>query len=93
MSVEVWLGFVLASACLLVIPGPTLILVVSRALAGGRHTAWSTVPGVALGDLTAMTLSAAGLGAVLAASATLFTVIKLAGAAYLAYRASYVPAH
>jgi threonine/homoserine/homoserine lactone efflux protein len=85
MSVEIWLGFVLASAVLLVIPGPTLILVTSRALAGGRHTAWWTVPGVALGDLTALTLSAAGLGAVLAASATLFTIIKLAGAAYLAY--------
>ncbi len=85
MSVEVWLGFVLAFAALLVIPGPTLILVTSRAFSGGRHTAWWTVPGVALGDLTALTLSAAGLGAVLAHSATLFTVIKLAGAAYLAY--------
>lgn len=85
MSVEVWLGFVLASAVLLVIPGPTSILITSRALAGGSRTAWWSVPGVALGDLTALTLSAAGLGAVLAASATLFTVIKLAGAAYLAY--------
>jgi threonine/homoserine/homoserine lactone efflux protein len=43
------------------------------------------VAGVALGDLTAMTLSLAGLGALLAASATLFTVLKFAGAAYLVW--------
>jgi len=41
------------------------------------------VPGVALGDFTAMTASLAGAGAILAASATLFTVLKFAGAAYL----------
>ena len=52
-------------------------------MAHGRQTGWFTVPGVALGDCTAMTISLLGAGAVLAASATLFTVLKLAGAAYL----------
>ena len=83
MSLELWLGFVVASSVLLVIPGPTLMLVLGHALAHGRRSAWSTVPGVALGDLTAISLSCAGLGAVLATSATLFTFLKLAGAAYL----------
>ena len=83
MSLELWLGFVVASSVLLVIPGPTLMLVLGHALAHGRRSAWSTVPGVALGDLTAISLSCAGLGAVLATSATLFTLLKLAGAAYL----------
>ena len=83
MSLDLWLGFVLASTVLLIIPGPTLMLVLGHALAHGRRSAWSTVPGVALGDLTAITLSCAGLGAVLATSASLFTLLKLAGAAYL----------
>jgi threonine/homoserine/homoserine lactone efflux protein len=83
MSLEIWIAFTLASAVLLVIPGPTVMLVVSYALARGRQSAWATVPGVSLGDLSAMTVSLAGAGAVLAASAELFLVLKLCGAAYL----------
>jgi threonine/homoserine/homoserine lactone efflux protein len=83
MPLDLWLAFALASAILLAIPGPTVMLVVSYAMARGRHTGWATVPGVALGDCTAMTISLLGAGAVLAASATLFTALKLAGAAYL----------
>ena len=83
MSVELWLAFVVASIVLLAIPGPTVMLVVSYALGRGRHTGWVTVPGVTLGDFAAMTASLLGAGAILAASATLFTALKLAGAAYL----------
>ena len=85
MSFELWMTFALASAALLTIPGPTVLLVVSYALGGGRRTGWATVPGVTLGDFTAMTVSLLGAGAILAASATLFTVMKLAGAAYLVW--------
>ncbi|MEZ5831870.1 MAG: LysE family translocator [Dongiaceae bacterium] len=80
-----WIAFVAASEALLIIPGPTVLLVISYALAQGKRSAWATVPGVAAGDFTAMALSLLGLGAVLAASAELFTVLKLAGAAYLIY--------
>jgi len=83
MSLEIWIAFTLASAALLAIPGPTILLVVSYALGRGRASGWATVPGVALGDLTAMTISLLGAGAVLAASASLFSALKLAGAAYL----------
>lgn len=85
MSLEHWLAFVAASAVLLAIPGPTILLVISYALAHGRKAAGSTVAGVALGDFTAMTASMIGLGALLATSATLFTVLKWVGAAYLVY--------
>lgn len=85
MTLELWTAFVLASAVLLAIPGPTVMLVVSCAMGRGRGSAWSTVPGVALGDLTAMSVSLAGAGAVLAASATLFTALKVLGAAYLVW--------
>ncbi|KTR07062.1 lysine transporter LysE [Aureimonas ureilytica] len=85
MSLEHWLAFAAASAVLLAIPGPTLLLVVSYALSHGRRIATATVAGVALGDFTAMTASMLGLGALLATSATLFTTLKWMGAAYLVY--------
>jgi threonine/homoserine/homoserine lactone efflux protein len=85
MTFETWAAFAAASSVLLVIPGPTVLLVVSYALGQGWRTALPMAVGVALGDFTAMTLSMLGLGALLAASATLFTVLKWVGAAYLVY--------
>ncbi len=85
MTIETWLAFVAASTVLLVIPGPTILLVVSYALGQGWRAALPTAIGVALGDFTAMTLSMLGIGALLAASATLFTVLKLLGAGYLVW--------
>lgn len=85
MPIELWLAFAAASTALLAVPGPTVMVVVSYALGQGRATGWVTVPGVTLGDFTAMTVSLLGAGAVLAASATLFTALKLAGAAYLVW--------
>jgi threonine/homoserine/homoserine lactone efflux protein len=85
VSITHWLSFAMASAVLLVIPGPTVLLVVSYALGHGRRFALATTGGVALGDLTSMTASMLGLGALLAASATGFTALKWAGALYLAY--------
>jgi threonine/homoserine/homoserine lactone efflux protein len=82
---ETWAAFAAASAVLLIIPGPTILLVVSYALGQGWRTALPMAIGVALGDFTAMTLSMLGIGALLAASATVFTVLKWIGAAYLIY--------
>ncbi|RUM97387.1 LysE family translocator [Pseudaminobacter arsenicus] len=85
MPLEVWAAFAAASAVLLIIPGPTILLVVSYALGQGWRTALPMALGVALGDFTAMTLSMLGIGALLAASATVFTILKWVGAAYLIY--------
>lgn len=85
MSIEHWLAFCAASAILLAIPGPTILLVISYALGHGRKVAGATVAGVTLGDFTAMTASMLGLGALLAASAAIFTALKWIGAAYLIY--------
>ncbi|PTM42022.1 LysE family translocator [Bosea sp. 124] len=83
MTFETWAAFAAATAVLLVIPGPTILLVISYALGQGWRTALPTAAGVALGDFTAMTLSMLGVGALLAASATVFTALKWVGAAYL----------
>ncbi len=78
-------AFCAASFVLLVIPGPTIIMVVGQALTHGRRVALASVAGVALGDLVAATLSILGVGTLLAASATVFAVVKWAGALYLVY--------
>ena len=83
VSPEHFAAFVLASIILLVIPGPTIIMVITQALAHGRKVAFASVLGVGLGDLLATSLSIAGAGALLATSATLFQALKFAGAAYL----------
>jgi threonine/homoserine/homoserine lactone efflux protein len=85
VPLETWFAFVAAAIVLLVIPGPTITLVIAYALGQGRRSAAAVVAGVGLGDFTALTLSLLGLGALLAASSTLFTVLKWAGAAYLVY--------
>ncbi|MEM6460412.1 MAG: LysE family translocator [Pseudomonadota bacterium] len=85
VSYETLFAFILASFVLLVIPGPTIIMVVGQALAHGRRVAFASVAGVGLGDLAAASLSIIGVGTILAASATVFLVIKWVGAAYLIY--------
>jgi len=87
MPYETWITFVLASAIVVVIPGPNIILTVNFALRSGRRTGWGTVTGTALGALVAMSATLMGAGAILATSVTLFTILKVAGAAYLIWMA------
>ena len=85
MNLEVWIAFALASALILIMPGPTIILVISQAVTHGRRSVVPLVAGVLLGDFTAMTLSLLGLGAILSASAALFNIFKWVGVIYLIY--------
>jgi threonine/homoserine/homoserine lactone efflux protein len=85
MSIELWLAFVAASAVLLVIPGPTILTVISYSMAHGRRANLALVAAVALGDSTALVVSLLGLGALLATSALWFTAVKWAGGLYLLY--------
>ncbi|GGD99470.1 lysine transporter LysE [Aureimonas endophytica] len=80
-----FLAFALSSLVLVAIPGPTIVMVVSEALAHGRRIALASVLGVALGDLLAASLSLVGVGTVLAASGLAFTLLKWLGAAYLVF--------
>lgn len=85
MPIELWLAFVAASAVLLVIPGPTILTVISYSLAHGRRANVPLVVAVALGDSTALVMSLLGLGALLATSAFWFTIVKWIGGLYLLF--------
>ncbi len=85
MSFQLWLAFVVASAVVLVIPGPTILTVISYSVAHGRRANTPLVAAVALGDSTALVVSIFGLGALLATSAFWFTVVKSLGGMYLIY--------
>lgn len=85
MPIELWLAFVAASAVLLIIPGPTILTVISYSMSHGRRANVPLVAAVALGDSTALVVSLLGLGALLATSAFWFTVVKWVGGLYLLY--------
>lgn len=79
------LGFGVAALVLIVIPGPSVVFVVGRAVSYGHRVALASVVGNTVGLFVVMTLVALGLGAIVAESIVVFTVIKLAGAAYLVW--------
>jgi threonine/homoserine/homoserine lactone efflux protein len=81
------LTFITASLILIMIPGPDQALITRNALARGRTSGLLTMAGGALGLGVHGCAAALGISAVLAASATAFTVLKLAGAAYLVWMA------
>jgi len=85
MPIELWLAFVAASAVLLIIPGPTILTVISYSMSHGRRANVPLIAAVALGDSTALVVSLLGLGALLATSAFWFTVVKWIGGLYLLY--------
>lgn len=85
VELHLYAAFIAASLVLLVVPGPTVIMVISQALAHGRRTALACVAGVGLADVVAASLSLLGAGTILAASAAAFEAIKWVGAAYLVW--------
>lgn len=82
---EQLLTFGLAALVLIVIPGPSVVFVIGRALAYGQRVALASVAGNTLGLLVVMTLVAVGLGTIVSESIVVFTVLKVLGAAYLVW--------
>jgi threonine/homoserine/homoserine lactone efflux protein len=79
------IAFAIAAFVLIVIPGPSVLFTVSRALAYGRKAALTTVIGGAVGSFTAAAAVAVGIGAIVQTSTVVYSVIKFVGAAYLVY--------
>ncbi|MBC9820650.1 LysE family translocator [Terrabacter sp. MAHUQ-38] len=78
-----WVAFLVASILFIQVPGPSLLFTIGRALTVGRREALLSVVGNGVGVTVQVLLVSVGLGAVVAASATAYTVIKVAGAAYV----------
>ena len=76
-------AFLLTVYVLILVPGPSVLFVVSRGVALGRRAALATVIGNTTGLLLQLVLVVVGLGSFLASSETVYTVLKLAGGAYL----------
>ena len=80
-----WTAFLIASILFIQVPGPSLLFTIGRALTVGRRDALLSVVGNALGLVTQVGFVALGLAAVVAASATAYTAVKLVGAAYVVW--------
>ncbi|WP_433204524.1 LysE family translocator [Nocardia sp. CA-107356] len=78
-------AFAVAALIIIVIPGPNVLFAIGRALTYGRRTAVLSVLGATVGSAVPLLAVALGLGVVLAASATLLTIVKVVGAGYLIY--------
>jgi threonine/homoserine/homoserine lactone efflux protein len=86
MPLHIWLVYVGAVFLISGTPGPNMLLCMTHGIHHGlRETAISTMGGLLLGMFVILSISLGGLGAVLLASATAFTIIKYAGAVYLVY--------
>jgi threonine/homoserine/homoserine lactone efflux protein len=81
---SLWL-FSLAALALLAIPGPAVLYIVVQSAEQGRRVGLASVAGVHLGTLVHVAAAAAGLSAIVVASALAFSVVKFVGAAYLIY--------
>ena len=78
-------AFAAAALVLIVIPGPGVLFVIGRALAHGRRTALLSVAGHAAGNWVVAVCVALGVGTIVERSASVFTAVRLAGAAYLVW--------
>ena len=83
VSVSQLEAYAVASPILIMIPGPSVLFFIGRALAHGRRTALATVAGNAVGLEVVAVCVALGIGVLVERSALVFTLVKLAGAGYL----------
>ena len=84
-STSQFIAFLLASILFIQVPGPSLLFTIGRALTVGRRDALLSAVGNGIGVFGQIVALAIGLGALVAASATAFTILKLAGTAYVVY--------
>jgi len=80
-----WVAFLVASFLFIQVPGPSLLFTIGRALSVGRRAALLSVVGNALGLMVQVAFVTLGLGALVAASAAAYSVLKLVGAAYVVW--------
>src|SRR5919106_2671665 len=77
--------FAVASAGLVLLPGPAIIYIATRGIVHGRRGGLTSMLGVECGNVLQVFAASAGLAAIVASSAAAFSVVKYAGAAYLVF--------
>jgi len=85
MSFDIWIAFIVATAIVTSLPGPTMLLVIGHAMVSGSKKTLITISGVILADCVLLCLALIGVGAVLYSSAVAFNFMKWLGVAYLIY--------
>ncbi|MCR2019362.1 LysE family translocator [Blautia pseudococcoides] len=85
MSFNIWFSFVIASILIISAPGPSVTYLVTTSAAIGKRAAYSTIPGIFIGDLAAMIISLSGMGALLNAVPVAYEIIKFVGVLYLIF--------
>lgn len=85
MNFDIWISFIIATAIVTILPGPTMLLIMSHAMTYGSKKTLNTVSGVILADCILLLLSLMGIGIVLYSSAVAFNTMKWFGVVYLIY--------
>lgn len=87
MSLEIWLAFVLATAVLILIPGPTVAVIIANSISQGRGAGLAVVAGSSAAQALHLAAFAVGMAAVLGALSQFFEILRWLGVAYLTYLA------
>jgi len=85
MPIENWIAYAIAYVVISIIPGPSVFMVIGRALSRGNRAAMVCITGDLVGGVIVMAASYLGLGLILASSSLAFMALKWAGVAYMAY--------
>jgi len=85
MSFELWFAFIIATAIVTSLPGPSMLMVISHSIVSGSKITLFTISGVILADCVLLCLALIGVGAVLSNSAFAFNLMKWLGVSYLLY--------
>jgi len=85
MNFDSWIAFIVATAIVTSLPGPTMLLVMGHAMVSGSKKTLITISGVILADCILLCLTLIGVGAVVYSSAVAFNFMKWLGVAYLIY--------
>lgn len=85
MALETWLAFALATAILILIPGPTVAVIVANSLTRGRGAGLAVVAGSSLAQALHLAAFALGMAAILAALSQMFELLRWLGVGYLLY--------
>jgi threonine/homoserine/homoserine lactone efflux protein len=84
-EISTLVAFVAAAFVLAIVPGPGMFYILGRTLAAGRSDGYASVAGTALGGLVHVLAGVLGISAIIMASTTAFTALKIVGGFYLVY--------